>query len=396
MRGHSGGPVGDQAHRPTGDVRVGFVLETILGHGTHAANLQRLIPLVPGIRPEFHALDFEVEGLAARVPVFRSNWSVRGGLRARRALRRMQHEEPLDAVFVHTQVPAVLSMDRLRRQPSVVSIDATPAQLDDLGLHYQHRVQRHSVEALKRRVNAASLASATRLVAWSDWARQGLERDYGVSAGKTAVIAPGVEVDRWARGERPDGLDGPVRILFVGGDLARKGGDTLLDAVRHLAIRPDLPDIHVDLVTNVGTVESPSATVHLGLTPNDPRLIELYGQADIFCLPTHGDCLPMVLAEAGAASLPLVSTPVGAIPEIVRPGESGELVPAGDTAALSAALERLVSNPIYRRRLGEGAHRIVRAEHDAATNARRVVDVVLDAVATSTTSRHRSGQARTP
>ena len=75
-----------------------------------------------------------------------------------------------------------------------------------------------------------------------------------------------------------------------------------------------------------------------GSGPNSPELIELYHGADVFCLPTLGDCLPMVLSEAGAVGLPLVSTDVGAISEIVRDGETGLLVPVGDADALAAAL----------------------------------------------------------
>ena len=58
-----------------------------------------------------------------------------------------------------------------------------------------------------------------------------------------------------------------------------------------------------------------------------------------------GDCLPMVLSEAGAVGLPLVSTDVGAISEIVRDGETGLLVPVDDVGALAAALHRLADDP---------------------------------------------------
>jgi glycosyltransferase involved in cell wall biosynthesis len=86
----------------------------------------------------------------------------------------------------------------------------------------------------------------------------------------------------------------------------------------------------------------------------------------------------MVLSEAGAMGLPLVSTDVGAIREIVRPDETGLLVPPRDEDALAAALRRLVVEPELRGRLGDGARTLVRQDFDAATNARRLVDVILD------------------
>ena len=114
------------------------------------------------------------------------------------------------------------------------------------------------------------------------------------------------------------------------------------------------------------------------LEANSPALIELYHSADIFCLPTLGDCLPMVLPEAGAAELALVSTDVGAIHEIVRDGETGCLVPAGDQDSLTAALRGLVLDREKRTRLGVAAGELIHREHDAAANAARLADLLAE------------------
>jgi glycosyltransferase involved in cell wall biosynthesis len=360
--------------------RVGFVLEGILGHATHARNLERLVSTVGGIDSEFYAVPFAVTGVAARVPLYRSNWSLRAGLRSRRAIRAMHRRAPLDALFVHTQTPAVLSPDWLRRLPTVVSIDATPEQYDELGAQYAHEVGSAAVERAKHRANELCFRQAAGIVSWSAWARAGLERSYGIPAEQVRVIAPGVDLARWRRPERNHPEAGPTRVLFVGGDLERKGGKVLLEAARRLRSTPGTPDFEVDLVTTAEVAAEPGVVVHRGLTPNDPALIALYHRADVFCLPTAGDCLPMVLAEAGAAGLPLVSTPVGGIPEIVRSGCSGELVPIGDPSALAAVLGRLLAEPDYRRRMGEGASRVVAEDHDAARNAGRVVELIVDTV----------------
>ena len=168
----------------------------------------------------------------------------------------------------------------------------------------------------------------------------------------------------------------PIRILFVGGDLTRKGGRTLIDAVRRL--RADGAAVELDLVTRDQLPREDGITVHNGLGPNSPALIELYRKAHVFCLPTLGDCLPMVLSEAGATGLPLVSTDVGAIREIVRPEHTGLLVPPADEAALTAALDRLVADPALRRSLGTNARQLVRDDFNAAKNASRLVDLLMD------------------
>lgn len=358
--------------------RVGFVLEQTLGHITHADNLVRLVTPDQRIQAHFALIDFDLDERWARVPGHR-NWTVRAGVRARRAVRELCRAGQLDALFVHTQVLATLMPDVLQRTPSVVSLDATPIQYDQLGDHYSHPTSGERVERAKWRLNRLCFARADRLVTWSAWTKDGLVNEYEVPPDKVVVIAPGVDYDRWAGRDRSahDGHDGPpVRILFVGGDLTRKGGRTLIDAVRRL--RAGGAEVELDLVTREQLPPEDGVTVHHGLEPNSPALMDLYWRAHIFCLPTLGDCLPMVLSEAGAAGLPLVSTDVGAIREIVRPEQTGLLVPPGDEAALTAALGRLIADPTLRRSLGSKAQLLVRDDFNAATNASRLVELLVD------------------
>lgn len=356
--------------------RVGFVLEQTLGHVTHADNLVRLVGPDPRIRAEFAPVEFDVDPRWSKVPGH-GNWTIRAGLRARRAVKRLTADGPLDAVFVHTQVAAMLLPDVLRRIPSVVSLDATPIQYDELGAHYGHATSHERVEDAKRRLHRSCFARADRLVTWSQWTKDGLVADYGMPADKITVIAPGVDCERWVPPSRPERApDRPMRILFVGGDLTRKGGHTLLAAARRL--RADGVDVELDLVTREEIEPEAGVTVHHGLGPNSAALIELYWDADVFCLPTLGDCLPMVLSEAGAAGLPLVSTDVGAIHEIVRPDDTGLLVPVEDDEALAAALGRLAADPALRQRLGTNAQRLVHEDFNAATNASHLVELLLE------------------
>jgi glycosyltransferase involved in cell wall biosynthesis len=280
-------------------------------------------------------------------------------------------------MFVHTQVPAILVPDLVRRVPTVVSLDATPIQYDELGEHYGHATGGQRLEQLKWRANRNCFARAVAVVTWAHWTKAGLVDRYEVPAEKITVIPPGVDYERWAAvGADAAGGDGPMRVLFVGGDFVRKGGLVLLDAVA--ALRADGVEVELDVVTRDEVGAADGVRVHHGLAPNSPELIELYHGADVFCLPTLGDCLPMVLSEAGAVGLPLVSTDVGAIREIVRDGSTGLLVPVGDAPALAAALRRLAGDPPLRRRLGDTARGVVRADFDAATNARRLVELLVD------------------
>jgi phosphatidylinositol alpha-1,6-mannosyltransferase len=102
-------------------------------------------------------------------------------------------------------------------------------------------------------------------------------------------------------------------------------------------------------------------TVFTGAVSDD-ELLALYGDADIFCMP--GEPHPqkvegfgLVYLEAAAQAVPSIASSVGAIPEVVRDGETGILIPPLDTHALTESLLRLLDEPGERRRLGQNARR---------------------------------------
>jgi glycosyltransferase involved in cell wall biosynthesis len=355
-----------------------FVLEQTLGHVTHGKNLQALVPSIAGTTPVFLPIDASLDGRWSGMPGW-SNWTIRAGVRARRAIRHAMRDRAglrADALFVHSQVPSILLVGWMRRLPSIVSLDATPLQYDHLGAVYAHEVGTGPAERLKKWANVRAFTAAEHIVAWSDWAKSGLVAEYGDPADKITVIAPGVDVARWARPLDMARPDGPLRVLFVGGDLERKGGDQLIAVARQLRAAGDVPAFDLHLVTTAAVETEDGVVVHRGLTPNSDELVEQYHLADIFCLPTLGDCLPMVLAEAGAAGLPLISTDVGAISGLVEDGVTGRLIAPASIEQLTEALRQLLVDEDARRRFGEAARSVVVAEHDARRNAQQLVELL--------------------
>lgn len=352
-----------------------FVLEQALGHVSHAQNLRHALGADLTSQIDWELIPFEVTGRARLAPVYRSNWTIRAGLRARAALYRRYRAIRPDALLFHTQVPAMLALDWMQRIPAVISLDATPLQYDALGDDYDHAAGPFWLESLKRRIHNGAFQRARYLVAWSQWVATSLRADYNIPAERIQIIPPGINAAYWASDQRRDNA-GPVRILFVGGDLERKGGNDLIAAFRALRAAPDLPPVELHLVTRSAVTPEPGITVYNAIQPNSPQLRELYQSSDIFCLPTRADCLPLVLAEAGAAGLPLVATPIAAIPDIVREGETGLHVRPRDPQHLAATLRTLVEQPNLRRELGERAARLIAADHNAERNAQRVLDLL--------------------
>ncbi len=365
------GAIGEQTlHDGDVDERAlhyGFVMEQTLGHVTHYKNLRAAVDAAPGVRASWFPLAFAPRGALETLPVVRNNWTLRASLRARRALGTA----PFDALFFHTQVTALLSVPLMRRVPSIISLDATPANYDAVGAAYSHKPSADGIERLKDALNRRSLRAAAALVAWSDWARRSLIDEYGVEDERISVIAPGVDLALWPRPAPKEG-HGPTRLLFVGADLERKGGDLLLRAYR-AALRDDC-ELH--LVTKAAVGEAPGVRVYRDVAPNSDVLKQLYATADIFVLPTRADCFPLVIQEAMAAGLPVVSTAVGAISEAVRDGETGLLTPVGDGEALAAALARLAADPELRAAMGARGRCHAERYYDSAANARRILDLL--------------------
>ena len=99
---------------------------------------------------------------------------------------------------------------------------------------------------------------------------------------------------------------------------------------------------------------------------------ELLSAIDIFMLASAWEGLPMVLLEAMAMGLPVVSTAVGGVPDLIETGENGMLVPASDPAALAAAGGKLVSDAEARRRIGAAGQDTVRARFSGQAMTDRI------------------------
>jgi glycosyltransferase involved in cell wall biosynthesis len=350
-----------------------FVLEQTLGHVAHGMNLERVAGADPDIDATFLRLDFEERQGWERLPGLGS-WSTRASLAARRRLTRRLAERPVDAIFIHTQVSALLATGIMRRIPTIVSLDATPLNFDRVGVAYSHRVSSPTIEGIKRAINQRAFSAAAGLVTWCRWAADSLREDYGVPAEKIRIIPPGVDTSVFSPAPRES--TGPVRLLFVGGDLERKGGHDLLQALEGLG-----GQVELDIVTGAQVDVSGRGVpirVHSGLRPQSPDLVRLFREADVFVLPARGDCLPQAIAEAMACGLPVVATPVGAIPEMVSDGKTGLLVPPGAPGRLAQALAALVADPRRRAAMGAAGLEVARRDHDMARNNRSILALMTD------------------
>ena len=263
----------------------------------------------------------------------------------------------------------MLSVDYFRKKPTVISSDGTPLNKRTMRAAYGLKPEGQLAERAKRRMFHELFARCSGFVAWSNWTKQSFVEDYGCPEESVAVIPPGVDLDNFAIGDRNHELP---RILFVGGDFKRKGGDLLLEVFRsRLRGRAELV-----LVTPADVPEEPGVTVHRNLSSTSPLLGELYRTSDLFVLPTRADCYALVCMEALAAGLPLVTTRVGGLPDMVREGETGHLMDIDDAGRLGDALESLVTNPSRRAQMSETCRADAVQRFSTRDNARRLFEFV--------------------
>ncbi len=339
--------------------RWAICLEQTLGHRAHGLSIERALEGAAA-QVDVHRIDYP-ERQRVRVP-----WALRGSFEAR---RRLREHGPYALAFYHTQTLSLLADLPAPKTPYVVSMDATPAQFDSLGQWYGHRRWPRVAELGKQRWYRHVLCNAAALVAWSNWTADSLVDQYGVDRSRILVARPGASQDLFDIAPR-NGRAKP-RILFVGGEFNRKGGPGLVRAFDRVADRAELL-----LVTDADVPAAAGVLQRRGIRPGTAELREAYASADVFCLPTQGDCSPLVIAEAMAAGLPVISTPVGAIPETVRDGKTGILVPAGDDGALAEAMVRLVEDRGLRARMGAASREAARDSLNAARNAARIVTLL--------------------
>ena len=353
-------------------LRAGFVMEQVLGHVTHYHTLRRILAGEPAVDSHWVEVTYTGDGWLEQSSHLPSSVSgtLRGFLQVRGGLRRRS----FDALFFHTQKPAVFNWDLLARIPSVLSLDVTPKQYDELGLYYDHVPDgRTATAALKHWMNVRTFSLARQIVVWSRWVGQSLETDYAVPSHKIRVIPPGINFDWWKAPAQPPSRPGLPRVLFVGGDFERKGGDLLLRWFREQG----RDRCELDLVTRANVPEEPGVRVHRGIVGNSQEARRLFFAADLFVLPSLGECFGIAAIEAMAARLPVVMTSVGGAGDIVRDGETGYLIEPGNGRALAEALDALLSDPSARTAMGGRGRAIAETSFDAVTNARALLDCLF-------------------
>ncbi|MBS2023918.1 MAG: glycosyltransferase family 4 protein [Deltaproteobacteria bacterium] len=349
----------EPAAPPARPLRLGLFMSLALGHKTQFLNWQRVLAGYSArVSPLFVPLPTTVDGtLLEKVPLVPeltrrkiNDWFlIRGAVR----------KGALDAVLMNPYGLAVNHLGVLREHPTFLLLDATRRQFEGLTGYYQATTESGPFGALRHRRQRAAIHGAAGLFPASEWAARSLVEDYGAAPEKVHVIPAGVDPTWFTPAPEKRPRDGKLRVLFVGGDFQRKGGDLLLRWAETTAQK----DFEVHVVTGRALPPAANVTQHAAAN-NSTTLLELYQRSDLLVLPTRADCSPLVTMEAMACGLPVVATRVGGVSEVIAEGETGFVIPPGDFGALAERLDACSRDRHKLADLGRAARQRVLTRYD--------------------------------
>jgi glycosyltransferase involved in cell wall biosynthesis len=190
-------------------------------------------------------------------------------------------------------------------------------------------------------------------------ARADLRRQWNVGDDPVVVSAA-----MFRPGVKTDGLGWVIRAC---GSLFRQGRRF------HLVIAGD--GTEKEKLHRLAAEHLPQKVTSAGKIARD-QMYRFYSAGDIFVFPGIRESLGMVFLEAQSCGIPVVAFRNGGIPEVVRDGETGLLVPMFDSDRFAGAIEKLLTDTALRRQMGESARTYVREHHDLDNNYEKVEETL--------------------
>ena len=247
-----------------------------------------------------------------------------------------------------------------------------------LGKPFTVTVHAYDLYSQKNDLTPLIAREAAHLVAISEFNRSHLAT-LAAEVAPITLIHCGVDLSGPATepGDRSQVAGSPLRILSVGSLVDKKGHRFLISACKIL--REQGVDFTCTIIgagpqeealrRQIDAAQLQQLVELLGARTH-PEVLASYPDFDVFVLPSvitadgDRDGIPVVLIEAGSAGLPLVSSPISGIPEVVLHEQTGLLVPPGDPVSLAEAIRVLAQDPGLRARLGQNARERIRDRFD--------------------------------
>jgi glycosyltransferase involved in cell wall biosynthesis len=227
----------------------------------------------------------------------------------------------------------------------------------------------------QRKYDALRRHGRIHLAATSNWIAQQSRRSSLLRDFPVTVIPNGLDTDDFAPRDKAfarDTLGVPQDarvVLFAAESLTvkRKGFALLLEALKGLADEPNL--LLLSVGSTKSTIESPVPQINLGRINIDRYLSLAYSAADVFVIPSVQESFGQTVSESLACGTPVIGFATGGMLDMVRPGQTGQLVPVGDTPGLRDAIRSMLRDPDRLRGYSAHCRRIAVAEYSMEAQA---------------------------
>ena len=222
--------------------------------------------------------------------------------------------------------------------------------------------------------------SASRVFVRSENVARVLVSTYGVPQEQVITVGVGPNVPIATADTAPPSKWHGGRIVFVGVDWQRKGGQVLVDAFDR--VHRSHPGARLEIVgCSPDVADMPGITVHGRLGLDD--VATLLSECDVFCLPTRAEPFGVAFIEAMHAGLAVVGTRIGAIPDFVHDGETGALVDPDDVSGLADVLSTMLDHPERTQKMGAAGRALVRERYQWTAVMARIGNEIERALAAS-------------
>lgn len=302
-----------------------------------------------------------------------------------RRLTRDLKKRPVDVLFVSasSQLVAYVKTDI----PIVYMTDATFEQLQGYYTSFSNLAGYNRRQGIA--LDKKAFQKAAHCMLASEWCKESAITNYGISAGKISVVPLGANLDSYpVEKELSFEYAGTCRLIFVGVEWERKGGDIALAAFRLLQQKGLNPVLHIIGCMPPHNISNEPNIINIPFLDKNKaedfeQFYNIFRQTDFLILPTRAECAGLVFCEASAYGIPSITTDTGGVTTYVKNNVNGFTLPisaGGDEYA--EVIEGLCKNTADMQRLKKSC----RSQYEKVLNwetwgqnFKRIADTLIQA-----------------
>ena len=244
-------------------------------------------------------------------------------------LTKELRNRPVDVLFVSASSPLIAYVET--DIPIIYMTDATFQQLQSYYPHFSNLARYNIRQGIE--LDKKAFINASHCMLASDWNKNSAIKDYEIGNNKISVVPCGANLDLIpAKADLDVKATGQCRLLFLGVEWERKGGDIALETFKLLQQKGIDPHLHIiGCVPPHALSQEKNITIIPFLDKNNPdefqKLHAIFLQTDLLLLPTLAECAGVVFSEASAYAIPSITTDTGGVTTYVRNGINGFTIP---------------------------------------------------------------------